>query len=261
MGICAAAAMAQGQNNDGSPADPNAAQILQLANQARAQAGAPPLAWSSAVAKAAMAHCQKMVEEGPIAHRYGGEASVSGRVAAAGGHFSLIEENVALGQTPGAIHNGWMNSPEHRENLLNPKVDHVGVAVVATRGVLYAVADYIRAVPVLEPEEAEAKIGRLVRVYGLRVLADPSTARKACAMEKGIPNVSSGPQPMGVVRWQNANLAELPPNLVARLKSGQFKLASVGNCPAQDVEGDFSTYRFAVVLYESPAEGGLRPSN
>ena len=32
--------------------------------------------------------------------------------------------------------------PGHRTNLLNPEVDRVGVAVVATRGVLYAVADY-----------------------------------------------------------------------------------------------------------------------
>ena len=39
-----------------------------------------------------------------------------------------------------------MHSPGHRSNLLSPDVDHVGVAVVAARGVLYAVADYSRAV-------------------------------------------------------------------------------------------------------------------
>ena len=44
------------------------------------------------------------------------------------------------------IHDEWMQSPGHRTNLLNPDVDHVGVAVVESRGVLYAVADYERAV-------------------------------------------------------------------------------------------------------------------
>ena len=42
-----------------------------------------------------------------------------------------------------------MNSPGHRANLLSPDVDRVGVAVVASRGVLFAVADYARAVPAL----------------------------------------------------------------------------------------------------------------
>ena len=74
---------------------------------------------------------------------------MGGRAGQAGAHFSLIEENVAFASTPEAIHEGWMNSPHHRTNLLNPAVDRVGVAVVASRGMLYAVADYARSVPVL----------------------------------------------------------------------------------------------------------------
>ena len=66
------------------------------------------------------------------------------RAGQAGAHFSLIEENVAVGPTPAAIHDGWMHSPGHRTNLLNPEVDRVGIAVVASRGELYAVADYAR---------------------------------------------------------------------------------------------------------------------
>ena len=86
-----------------------------------------------------------MAQEGPIAHQYGGEADLSGRAAQAGAHFSVIEENVAVGPSADAIHEEWMHSPGHRANLLRPDVDRVGVAVVAARGVLYAVADYSRA--------------------------------------------------------------------------------------------------------------------
>jgi uncharacterized protein YkwD len=48
-------------------------QILQLANQARAAAGAGPLKWDAALATAARRHCLRMVEEGVISHQYADE--------------------------------------------------------------------------------------------------------------------------------------------------------------------------------------------
>ena len=113
--------------------------------------GAGPLQWDPALAEAARQHCLRMAAEGPISHRYGGEPDLTERAGQAGAHFSLIEENVAIGPSPAAIHDEWMHSPGHRTNLLNPQVDRVGMAVVASRGVLYAVADYAKAVPRADP--------------------------------------------------------------------------------------------------------------
>jgi uncharacterized protein YkwD len=79
---------------------PEAWQILQLANQARAAAGAAPLKWDWALATGARQHCLRMAAEGPISHRYGGEPDLDQRAGQAGAHFSLIEENVAIGPTP-----------------------------------------------------------------------------------------------------------------------------------------------------------------
>ena len=56
-------------------------QLFALANQARAQAGVGRLEWDPALAAAALKHCERMAEEGPISHRYGGEPDVSGRAA------------------------------------------------------------------------------------------------------------------------------------------------------------------------------------
>src|ERR1019366_1433243 len=120
----------------------DARQILDLANQARAAQGAAPLRWDAALAAAARQHCLRMVAEGQIEHRYGGEQDLSNRAAQAGAHFDLIEENIAVAPTPTTIHSEWMHSPGHRSNLLNPDVDHVGIAVVAGRRGLYVVADY-----------------------------------------------------------------------------------------------------------------------
>lgn len=223
-------------------------QIFALANQARAQAGAGRLAWDPALAAAALAHCRRMVEEGPIAHRYGGEPDVSGRAAQAGAHFSVIEENVAVGPSADAIHEEWMQSPGHRQNLLSPEVDHVGIAVVAARGVLYAVADYSRAVRSLSPAQVEAQVAALIRPSGVGVLRDPTLARAACRMDNGMPRSASAP-PRFVMRWQSGDLNELPQQLVQRLGSGRYHEAAIGSCPAEGVEGSFSAYRVAVLLY------------
>jgi len=247
FGQAAAGRPLQGGNRE--ILEPEAEQLFALANQARAEQGAAPLKWDAALATAARQHCVRMVAEGQISHRYGGEPSVTERAGQAGAHFSLIEENVAIGPDAGAIHNGWMHSPGHRANLLSPEVDRVGVAVVASRGVLYAVADYARGVPVQTPAQVEAAIGALIQVSGVTVLEDASVARAACALDRGLPANKSNLEPQFVMRWQDADLTHLPQALVDRLSSGQFHQAAVGSCAPHEVEGAFTMHRVAVLLY------------
>jgi hypothetical protein len=229
--------------------EPMARQLFALANQARGAEGAPPLAWDPALAAAAQMHCQMMAAEGPISHRYGGESGLAERAGAAGAHFSLIEENVALGPSAAVIHDGWMQSPGHRENLLNPQVDRAGIAVVSARGVFYAVADYERAVQVMTLAQVESAVGAQLRAGGLAILPDPTDARAACVLDRGLPRPLKGPEPGFVVRWQDANLTSLPQSLTAKLALRSYRQASVGSCPARDEAGAFTAYRLAVLLY------------
>ena len=225
---------------------PEASQIVMLANQARADAGAGPLQWDPALAAAARQHCLLMAAEGAIAHRYGGEADVAGRAGQAGAHFSVIEENVAIGPSPAAIHSSWMHSPGHRANLLSPDVDRVGVAVVASRGVLYAVADYERSVPVLTQTQVEASIGELLRKSGVDLTGDPSDARASCAQGR---LAKTSRQPGFLMLWQGSELNRLPGALVDRISSGRYHQAAVGSCPPEIAENAFTAYRVAVLLY------------
>jgi uncharacterized protein YkwD len=140
--LVAAQIAAQGSPDGRGNLPAEAEEIRAMANQARAQAGAGRLEWDQALAAAALEHCQRMAAEGPISHQYRGEPDLSARAAQAGAHYSVIEENVAIGPSADRIHEEWMQSPGHRANLLSPDVDRVGIAVVAARGVLYAVADY-----------------------------------------------------------------------------------------------------------------------
>ena len=61
------------------------------------------------------------------------------RISANGGSFSTWAENVAAGYGNAAgVVDGWMNSRGHRENILNPSMTQIGVAVaIASDGTPY----------------------------------------------------------------------------------------------------------------------------
>jgi hypothetical protein len=231
------------------PQPAGAEQLFALANQARARVGAGRLQWDRALAAAALKHCMRMVSEGELSHRYGGELDLVARAGAAGAHFSLVEENIAFAPTTEEIHEEWMNSPPHRENLLNPQVDRVGIVVVAARGELYAVADYARGVAVLTQPQVEAAVADLLRGSGIEVSRDPRDARAACVRDSGLPRGLAGGEPGFVMRWQGADLDHLPQGLVDRLGSRRYHQAAVGSCAARNSEGAFTVYRVAVLLY------------
>lgn len=246
--LCALA-LTQAGAQDRRDLQPEAQQLMLLANQARAAAGAPPLRWDSALAEAARKHTLRMVAEGPIAHQYPGELNVSERAGLAGAHFDLIEENVAVAPTPTGIHDGWMQSKGHRENMLNPEVDSVGIAVVASRGVLYATADYSRGVQSLTKAQVESRVSNLIQGAGVKVMADHSLARAACVMDNGMPRSADTTQPTFIMRWESSDLTRLPKNLVDHLASRQFREAAIGSCDAHSDDGTFTSYRVAILLY------------
>lgn len=247
--MAAGAAWAQGQRSAGEVIASAGEQLMALANQSRAQAGVGRLQWDDQLAAAARQHCLRMAAEGPIAHRYPGEPDMATRAGDAGAHFDVIEENVAVGPTPPEIHAEWMQSPGHRANLLSRDVNHVGIAVVSARGVLYAVADYSHGVQSLTETQVEDRVAGLIHTSGVAVLADHAQARAACTTDSGIPAARGGMQPMFVMRWQDSDLSELPRALAQKLASRQYRQAEVGSCPAQNMDGQFTAYRVAVLLY------------
>ena len=220
-----------------------AQQLFLMTNQARAMAGVGPLRWDAALAAGALEHCRRMVAEGPLAHRYGGEPELQMRAQNAGAHFSLIAENVALGSHVATLHQGWLDSPGHRANLLNPQVDSVGIAVVSGGGVLYAVADYARTVQVLTREQVESTVAALIRSAGLFIVRDPADARAYCATGSKDTSRSAF-----FIVWEDPDISTLPRHLADRVASGTYHSAVVGACAPQEAEPGFTSYRVAVIL-------------
>jgi Cysteine-rich secretory protein family len=222
------------------------AQLLQLLNQERANAGLEPLAWDNALADAAQHHADRMVRGGALSHQYSGETDLAQRAAQSGARFQTIAENIALGDSPQTISTQWMDSPPHRANILDPRLNAVGIAIVNKDGSLYAAADFSREVPSLTPQQVEDKIISLLSARGVKAGADRQDARQSCEMEHGS---AGGTHPVFVMRWEGSDLNRLPDALQQRISTGKFKTAAVGACTSANPQQAFASYRIAVLLY------------
>ena len=218
--------------------------LLAAANQDRAVAGLQPLHADLLLAQAALQHAREMARQGTISHQFQGEADLAERVGAAGARFSLITENVAEASNSALIHDLWMHSAGHRANLLDAKVDAVGIAVVAVHGQLYAVEDFARTVQHLGLQEQEAQVAGLLEGAGMRVVADAGDARQTCQVSTGF----VGRQPWFVMRYTTSDLGHLPAQLTEKVATGKYHQAAVGAC-VPGARTPFSNYSVAVLLY------------
>jgi uncharacterized protein YkwD len=108
-----------------------AARVLALINEQRAAAGCGPLVNDDRLVAAAQKHSRDMADNNFFDHRGSAGSLVGERVVAAGYSFWKVGENIAAGQnTPEAVVNAWMNSPGHRENILDCAYRHTGIGFV-----------------------------------------------------------------------------------------------------------------------------------
>jgi uncharacterized protein YkwD len=110
---------------------PDAAQeIFEMVNLARIKNDQAPLAFSDGLAAVALGHARAMYAQGYFSHVSPATGSVADRVDAAQIPYRLVGENLALAVTPSQVHDGLMNSPGHRENILRPEFRRVGIAAI-----------------------------------------------------------------------------------------------------------------------------------
>ena len=219
--------------------------LLRLANQARAEHGLPALRWDAALARAARAHLDRMVgEPGELLHQYPGEQDLTARASQAGARFSTVSENLAArGEDPARLQQKWMSTAVHRDILLDANLDRVGIAVVEKDGLLSAVEDFAKEVPVQRNDDIEKRVAQELQAHGIAPAESNDDARKTCGMAKG-----AAGSPKLVVQWDGADPTVLPDALLQQLASGRFTAAGVGVCPGQQ-GGQFTTYHVAVLLY------------
>lgn len=112
--------------------------ILQRVNEARAQPrncgsrafeAAPALSWNGELADAALAHSRDMAKQDFFSHRAPDGSMVSDRANRAGYSWERIGENIAAGQgAADQVMAGWLASPGHCSNIMNPDFTEMGAA-------------------------------------------------------------------------------------------------------------------------------------
>jgi uncharacterized protein YkwD len=110
--------------------------LLAQVNAARAKprmcgrqrfAAARPLSWNASLGAAAQGHSKAMAYGNYFAHQDPDGDTATDRARAAGFRGRQIGENIAAGQgSPGKAMAGWLASPGHCANLMNPMFTQVG---------------------------------------------------------------------------------------------------------------------------------------
>ena len=101
-------------------AAPSASTLVSLVNSSRAEQGLGALSVNGQLVSAATAKANDMLENDYFAH-----TSPSGKtpwdfISASGYSYVYAGENLAIGYNDSSeLHSAWMNSPSHRENIMN----------------------------------------------------------------------------------------------------------------------------------------------
>jgi uncharacterized protein YkwD len=135
--VLAAAARAAPSRQTPAPA----ARALQLVNDVRARGTrcggrsfgpAPPLRLSGTLAGVAFGHAADMARHNYFEHEDLAGRTPADRVKAAGYQEKLVGENIAYGPASAdEVVQGWLDSPGHCENIMNPQFAEMGIASAA----------------------------------------------------------------------------------------------------------------------------------
>jgi uncharacterized protein YkwD len=220
-------------------------QLLDLANQARAQAGAPRLTLDAGLCHAARAHAEAMFAVRQLSHQFEGEPSLPQRLATATEtQLDQEGENVAFDFDAEKGHQHLMLSPPHRANLLNPAYNVIGMGVVRGGDRLYIVQDFGHALPNYTAAEVKDRIAATV-TQARRQANQPDLARgdlpnadaAACSMAQADKLATSAVHQLAqrytVMTYTSVHPETLPANASHVLASHTLRSFSVGACYAR----------------------------
>lgn len=102
--------------------------VIQLTNQERAKYGLPALRANWELSRVARYKSNDMRDQRYFSHTSPTYGSPFTMISNFGITYRGAAENIAQGQTtPEAVVKSWMDSPGHRQNILNRDMTHIGV--------------------------------------------------------------------------------------------------------------------------------------
>ena len=234
-------------------------EMVHLVNQERARAGLPQLAVDERLTEVARRHSLLMADKMTLSHQFGGEPGLQQRIATTALRFNFSGENVAYDADALQAHSGLMHSPPHRENILSPNFNAVGIGVVRQGTMIYVTEDFARRLPEVSLEAAEQTIeqafARLRQTAGgppLPLRPRPELRRLACQMAQKDALDAQKPGRIlnvrDVVVYTATELDKLPTNM-QKLKNQKGSGYSVGACFSKSASYPNPVYWVIVVTY------------
>ena len=124
----------------------SAKEIVERTNAFRTKKGLESVHASAALQNAARDFARYMADTGNYGHHADGRTPEE-RASAQGYESCILSENIAYqyrsngypsaGALAEAFTRGWMNSPEHRKNMLDPDVTQIGLGIARDKGGRY----------------------------------------------------------------------------------------------------------------------------
>ena len=236
-------------------------ELLERANQSRAEASLSPLKMDACLRLAARRHAVAMAAREQLSHQFPDEPALSDRLTAdCTLRLDGMAENVAYGSNAAAVHDGFMHSPHHRENLLHAAYQVAGIGVVRRGSTLYVVEDFGHSLPAFSAQRAVDLIAQSVQ----RTRADsnlPQLEQKdgsaaqseACSLAQAnslrcLPRAKPG-QVRYIVRYTTFEPQTLPSPATQAIADPHLHGFAVGACWARNSTYPSGAYWVMLVFY------------
>lgn len=230
------------------------AAALEHVNTSRQDEGLPPLESGDVLDEAAQLHAEDMLERGYYSHvTPGGDGPRERFLDAGGGEWELVAENIAMCRNCGALdrdrvsqfHQGWMDSPQHRANILRRGLARFGFGAASGDGVIYAVQTF--AGPGTSRGEGAAEIegGEVMELAGdvlnaARKDAGQPPVAESSALREAI--LDALPSELNGFRLQDLDLFDTMPRSLRAFRDLQALMAECGGCGQVITEGDVRAF-------------------
>src|SRR5438105_7205295 len=234
--------------------------LLDLANQARIQAGLTPLRTDEGLTEAAREHAAAIAERQQLSHQLPGERPLAQRLTASTNlHLERGGENVATAATVDQIYASLMRSAPHRENLLNHRLMWPGLVLCematcfSSRKTLGREATYSTQASEDLAAASVAQMRQQKRLSGLQRLNSGAAQAAACSMAQA----NSIKTPMSremarshyLLRYTSNQPQSLPSSAPRAIGDRSIRAFAVGSCYARTESYPNGVYWVALMFY------------
>jgi len=232
-------------------------ELLNLANRARADAGLVALQRDEGLTQAARKHSALMASQKQLSHDLPGEPALPQRLAATSTlQLSAEGENVGFAPSAAEAHRGFMHSPHHRENLLDPDYNVAGFAVVRNGNVIYVTEDFGQGLPSRSAQQAEDLVAGSVShsrrdadFPELQRMDGKAAASAACAMAQADSLNTPALKARYIVSYTSMRPEELPQGAAGPIRDGGARAFAVGTCYAHSNSYPSGAYWVVLLFY------------